>query len=69
MFNPKLINMKTLKITLLAAIFCTTLTGLSIQNDPNTDPIQDELSKKDEFSHVFTTKRHVRKGGSVPSNG
>lgn len=62
--------MKTLKITLLAALFCTTLTGLSVIGDTNTDPIKEEITKKDEFTHVFTTKRHVKKGKqSVPSNG
>jgi hypothetical protein len=60
--------MKTLKITLLAAIFCTTLTGLSVKGDTNTDPIKEQITKKDEFSYSFTVKRHVRKG-QVPSNG
>lgn len=62
--------MKTLKITLLAALFCTTLTGLSIKGDTNTDPIKEQITKKDEFTYVFTTKRHVKKGATgVPSNG
>ena len=62
--------MKTLKITLLAAIFCTTLTGLNIEKNSVTEPVQDQVSEQEDFNFVFTTKRHVKKGkGSVPSNG
>ena len=64
--------MKTLKITLLAAVFCTTLTGLSIKSDvPTTEPKQEKVTTQEDFSIVFTTKRHVNKGEatSVPSNG
>ena len=61
--------MKTLKITLLAAIFCTTLTGLSIKSDvPTTEPVEEKVTNAEDFSYVFAVKRHVRKG-TVPSNG
>ncbi len=64
--------MKTLKITLLAVVFCTTLTGLSIKTDvPTTEPKQEKVTTQEDFSLVFTSKRHVKKGqvSSVPSNG
>ncbi|MGY0391595.1 hypothetical protein ACW5R3_03400 [Bizionia sp. KMM 8389] len=61
--------MKTLKITLVAAIFCITLTGLTIKKE-TTNPTQEEtVSKKEDFSYVFQAKRHVKKGRDVPSNG
>ena len=61
--------MKTLKITLLAAVFCTTLTGLSIKSDvPTTEPKQEKVTNQEDFSYAFAVKRHVRKG-EIPSNG
>ena len=61
--------MKTLKITLLAAIFCTTLTGLHIEKDSIVEPAQDQVSEQEDFNLVFTTKRHIKRKGGVPSNG
>ncbi|SFN41367.1 hypothetical protein SAMN04487989_101281 [Bizionia echini] len=63
--------MKTLKITLVAAIFCMTLTGLTIQNqNQNTNPNNEEqVSQKEDFTYAFQTKRHVKKGKEIPSNG
>lgn len=63
--------MKTLKITLLAAIFCTTLTGLSINSDTsNTEPVNEQVTESDDFTYDFVVNRHVKKGeNSVPSNG
>lgn len=61
--------MKTLKITLVAAIFCMTLTGLTIQNDNTNPKNQDEVTQKDDFTYAFQTKRHVKKGSQVPTQG
>ena len=60
--------MKTLKITLLAAVFCTTLTGLSIKSDvPTTEPKQEKVTSQEDFTYAFAVKRHVKKGQtSVP---
>lgn len=61
--------MKTLKITLLAAVFCTTLTGLSIKSEvPSTEPTQEKVTTQEDFTYAFTVKRHVKRG-EVPSNG
>ncbi|WP_250433230.1 hypothetical protein [Hanstruepera flava] len=61
--------MKTLKITLLAAIFCTTLTGLNIKSDINSEPVQEHVTEQEDFNFAFTNKRHVKRKGEVPSNG
>ncbi|WP_104735418.1 hypothetical protein [Hanstruepera ponticola] len=63
--------MKTLKITLLAAVFCTTLTGLSIKSDvTTTEPKQEKVTNQEDFTYAFAVKRHIKKKeGTVPSNG
>ncbi|OBX23089.1 MULTISPECIES: hypothetical protein [Bizionia] len=61
--------MKTLKITLVAAIFCLTLTGLTIQKETTNPNNEEQVSQKEDFTYAFQTKRHVKKGTKVPSNG
>ncbi|TYB79076.1 hypothetical protein [Bizionia myxarmorum] len=62
--------MKTLKITLVAAIFCMTLTGLTLQSKTTTpDTTEETVSEKDDFTYAFQTKRHVKRGKDVPTNG
>ncbi len=61
--------MKTLKITLVAAIFCMTLTGLTIQKDNSNSTNQEEVTQQDDFDYAFQTKRHVKKGAQVPTQG
>lgn len=62
--------MKTLKITLVAAIFCLTLTGLNNTNDLDKKTNKENVTESNEFTYSFATQSHVKKGEiGVPSNG
>tara|TARA_R100001377_G_scaffold59776_1_gene36079 strand:- start:325 stop:510 length:186 start_codon:yes stop_codon:yes gene_type:complete len=61
--------MKTLKITLVAFIFCMTLTGLTIQNENSNPNNEEQVSQKEDFTYAFQAKRHIRRGSAVPTNG
>ncbi|EGV42184.2 hypothetical protein BZARG_593 [Bizionia argentinensis JUB59] len=67
--------MKTLKITFVAAIFCLTLTGLTIQKDikteanPKTSNNDEQVSQKGDFNYAFQVNRHVKKGKDIPAHG
>ena len=61
--------MKTLKITLVAAVFCMTLTGLTVQKTSTNPNNLEDVSQQDDFKYAFQTKRHVKKAKEVPEQG
>ncbi|MFD2551160.1 hypothetical protein ACFSQP_04965 [Bizionia sediminis] len=61
--------MKTFKIILVAAIFCMTLTGLTVKKADTSSNNVEEVSQQDDFTYAFKVKRHVKKAKDVPEQG
>ena len=62
--------MKSLSITLLAAFFCVTVSGVNPEKaEVNKSSKETVISKKANVEYSFEVNRHVRPGGGVPSNG
>lgn len=63
------ILMKSLTITLLAAFFCVTVSGINPKNTEVTNNSdRTTISKETNVKYSFELNRHIKKGVKVPTN-